>query len=122
MPILCPRCGRVGYAFKAKRGGKYYVYVKHVTKVGNEVHYEYCYVGPEGEYRYVHRVHGGLGLTNVVDQDYASVLLSAVEKQLQLAETLASQGRKSEALQLLQKLVDALESAKKRALFILANL
>jgi len=114
MPILCPRCNRVGYAFKAKRGNKYYIYVKHVTKVGNRIRYEYCYVGPANSYDYVHRIHGELGLTNTIEQDYAVTVLSAVEKQLQLAERLASQGKRREAEELLKKLLDVLDSATRR--------
>jgi len=114
MPILCPRCNRIGYAFKAKRGGKYYVYVKHATRVEGRIRYEYCYVGPANSYDYVHRVHGELGLTNVVDQDYVATVFSAVEKQLQLVERLVNQGKRREAEELLKKLLDALGSAARR--------
>jgi len=109
--VLCSRCNRIGYAFKAKRGNKYYVYVKHVTKVDNKIRYEYCYVGPANSYDYVHRVHGELGLTNVVDQDYAVTVLSAVEKQLEVAERLVGQGMRREAEELLKKLLDVLSNA-----------
>jgi len=109
--VLCPRCNRLGYAFKSRRGNKYYVYVKHVAKVGNRIRYEYCYVGPEDEYHYVQKIHGGLGLTNTIEQDYAVTVLSAVEKQLQFAERLVNQGKRREAEELLKRLLDVLSNA-----------
>jgi len=113
--VLCPRCNRIGYAYSSKRSGKSYVYVKHVVRAGSRVRYVHCYVGPADSYDYVHRVHGELGLTNTIEQDYAVTVLSAVEKQLQLAERLAAHGRKREAEDLLKKLIGVLDSAKKRA-------
>ena len=91
-----------------------YIYVKHVVKSGSRVRYEYCYVGPEDEYHYVQKIHGELGLTNTIEQDYAVTVLSAVEKQLQLAERLASQGKRREAEELLKKLLGVLDSATRR--------
>ncbi|MGC8556139.1 MAG: hypothetical protein ACP5NG_03945 [Conexivisphaera sp.] len=71
MPVICPRCGRRGYAVERRVGGRAYVYVEHYeggTRVRS------CYVGPRD--RYEHAGHLlGLGITNLMSQDYAGAII-----------------------------------------------
>jgi len=101
---LCPRCGQeYSYLERHRKGGRVYVvavhyegYVKAEGKVKKKV--RKCYLGPEGCYDYVSRLHAreGLVLRGASDHERALAYLDAlisylsrVELDRTLAESLA---------------------------------
>jgi hypothetical protein len=56
---ICPRCHQPFSYITIKRG---YVYAVHVTKIDGKWKKKYCYLGPEGNYKYVSRLHTSEGL------------------------------------------------------------
>ncbi|MEM1686801.1 MAG: hypothetical protein QXR31_01850 [Zestosphaera sp.] len=77
-PVTCPRCGRLGYRYVARRGGRLYVYYKHVD--GS------CYIGPVGEYSYVERFYE-LDLTNIEHKNYVVIARQAISYMAMRGET-----------------------------------
>jgi hypothetical protein len=56
---ICPRCHKPFSYIAIKRG---YAYAVHVIKENNKWKKKYCYLGPEGTYKYVTRLHADEGL------------------------------------------------------------
>jgi hypothetical protein len=56
---ICPRCHQPFSYITVKRG---YVYAVHVVKVEGKWKKKYCYLGPEGSYKYVTKTHESEGL------------------------------------------------------------
>ena len=54
----CPRCGlKYSYIERRKVGGQVYLYAVHYLRVGSKRKVRKCYLGPEGSYLYVSKMH-----------------------------------------------------------------
>ena len=81
----CPRCGLPYSYIKRKRiGGRVYLYAIHKSK--GKVTRE-CYLGPQGGYEYVSKLHEDLQLqlSNVIERDWVEYVRSMVEARVELA-------------------------------------
>jgi hypothetical protein len=76
--VVCPRCGMSGYLERQYRGDRAYLYVVH----GRGKNRTRCYIGPAESYEHAELLHL-LGLTNIMDVDYAFVAESAVRRFIQ---------------------------------------
>ena len=55
---VCPRCGlKYSYLERRKVGDRVYLYAVHYFKVGRKRRIRKCYLGPEGSYLYVSKMH-----------------------------------------------------------------
>lgn len=78
---ICPRCGRpYNWIERKKVGERVYLYAVHVVGEGKNRRREKCYLGPEGNYEYVTRMHAheGLVLKGLMDADRALEYLTAL--------------------------------------------
>jgi len=85
MERACPRCGLPYSYIKRKRiGGRVYLYAIHKSK--GKVTRE-CYLGPQGGYEYVSRLHEDLQLQlySIVERDWVGYVKSMVEARVELA-------------------------------------
>ena len=73
--VVCPRCGEPGYLESYEVAGRRYLRVVH----GRGKNRRRCYVGPAGDYEHAELLLA-LGLTNVMDVDYALVAENAVRR------------------------------------------
>jgi hypothetical protein len=136
---ICPVCYRFGYAEVQKRcwrsGGsevcREYIYFVHEERVDGRRRRYRCYIGPVDEYLYVEGKHG-LGLTNIITQDYVGTAYAAAVKHIELVlkslDSIVAAGRpRSEAakfiaseldrlIAVLRKAIDEAEKAKQRVL------
>jgi len=81
----CPRCGLPYSYIKRKRiGGRVYLYAIHKSK--GKVTRE-CYLGPQGGYEYVSKLHEdvNLELKSVVERSWVEYVKSMVEARVELA-------------------------------------
>jgi len=86
MERACPRCGLPYSYIKRKRvGGRVYLYSIHKSK--GKVTRE-CYLGPQGGYEYVSKLHEDLQLqlSNVIERDWVEYVRSMVEARVELAK------------------------------------
>jgi len=85
MERACPRCGLPYSYIKRKRiGGRVYLYAIHKSK--GKVTRE-CYLGPQGGYEYVSKLHEDLQLQlySIVERDWVGYVKSMVEARVELA-------------------------------------
>jgi hypothetical protein len=76
--VMCPRCGEAGYLESYEVAGRRYLRVVH----GRGKSRKRCYIGPAGDYEHAELLLA-LGLTNVMDVDYALVAENAVRRFIQ---------------------------------------
>jgi hypothetical protein len=76
--VMCPRCGETGYLESYEVAGRRYLRVVH----GRGKSRKRCYIGPAGDYEHAELLLA-LGLTNVMDVDYALVAENAVRRFIQ---------------------------------------
>jgi len=82
---VCPRCGMPFSYVKRKRvGGRVYLYSIHKSK--GKVTRE-CYLGPQGGYEYVSKLHEdvNLELKSIVERSWVDYAKSMVESRVELA-------------------------------------
>ena len=108
----CPRCGRPGRLYVEERrlrsGVKRYVVFYHPDAK------EKCYVGPEGEYTYFNLIED-LGLRGLVDERrHLDYLRGALNGLVDEAHRLAREGRREEALRLIEEGLRAVDEARAR--------
>jgi len=103
---FCPKCHRLGYLVKERRGNRYYYYVYHFRREGGKVKREKCYLGPVEFYD-----HGSLfnpiGLSGLHDKIR---FLRYIEKSL---EQLSIAGLPEEYIVEAYRLLDHIEKLSK---------
>jgi len=85
MERVCPRCGMpYSYVKHRRRGGRVYLYAIHKSK--GKVTRE-CYLGPQGGYEYVSRLHEDLQLelAGITERDWVEYVRSMVEARVEAA-------------------------------------
>jgi len=111
---VCPKCGGekgpLLWVERKRIGGRVYLYAIHPSSE-NKSGYTSCYLGPEGEYEYVSRLHAreGLVLRSILDEDRA---LDYLERLIEHIENKAEEGAID--IERLEKLVSRLAEAVKR--------